>query len=473
MIQSALRFNDRDTFVYAFNVSLVLIIFFLAHFVGFWFSIALVIVLAILIALFIFSMVNPQIPILVTFVAAIVGPWGSIFSSETSTVPFTIFQISLIFLLLITINPYLSKNISIQKPLRGFILFFFLIVLYTIFSLDRGRALYHVLTLGILIYYSFIVSQNFRDLRLYKLGFAIAISITAILSLISVYFTMNNPGAIIVNALNMQSKVFGRQEGLWADPNDFGIILVLPLLYLIARLFIFPEGQLSRKAIFIFTFSIILLGLLTTYSRSAWLALFVSTIYLFIYTKRLKQLALFVFMGITFMAILAQNEFVYEAIVNRIVSIFNVTHNTSNTARIILADAAISMSLDSYLLGVGYMSYPVLADAYFNPLVTQGVVESHNITLTLLAEMGLPGTIAFFATILYLFIFTKIKKNSIPFEAKIYSSVFRSYLVAVLLFFQFYPGCLHNNYLWFSIGALLALASLSNNNGQSLSKIES
>lgn len=125
--------------------------------------------------------------------------------------------------------------------------------------------------------------------------------------------------------------------------------------------------------------------------------------------------------------------------------------------RIILAKAALKMFYDSNFMGVGFMSFAPLASKYFNPALTQGVIESHNLSLTLLAETGILGFLSFYAIFYNLFKSTKSTINDLGNEEKIYFSTLRSYIVAVLVFYQFYPGALHFNLLWFSVGALLAL----------------
>ena len=78
------------------------------------------------------------------------------------------------------------------------------------------------------------------------------------------------------------------------------------------------------------------------------------------------------------------------------------------------------------------------------------------------SELGIIGFLTFY-TMFFAFFITGIKsiKRETDREVIVYTSTITSYLLALIIFFQLYPGCLHSNYMWFSFGAIIALSRMN------------
>lgn len=414
------------------------------------------------IGLMFFFISRIEYTLIAIFYSALIGPLGRLLP-ETSAVPLTIFQVLVLFLFfVIAVNRLQDKIINFEIHKSYYWVFFFLLYLSlsTIYSYDPARAIYNEIALMVLVLLSIFVQQLLLSKNVYKIIFVGTIIIVFALSVYAIVQFINNPEALLLNALNVQSKVFGRQLGVWEDPNDFGIILVLPLLYIIAKVVVVEKFK-DRKSSFFYllSFLVILIALLSTYSRSSWLSLIVGTVFLFIISGNGKKIIYLFFIGIGIIVILSFNDFFYKSITNRLISIFDVsTKNVSNSTRLILANAGLEMFKDSNFFGFGYMSFPKIAYKYFNPIITQNIVESHNVTITLLAELGFLGVIIFYKMI-YEFIHKGIIGLKLLEDKCIlaYQYTFLSYIIALLVFYQLYPGCFHNNIIWFSLGSILTL----------------
>ncbi|NOG43617.1 MAG: O-antigen ligase family protein [Calditrichaeota bacterium] len=430
---------------------------------GFDISLVIILGMAGFVAFVAFFVSKPEIVLLISLISISVGPFGSLFYA--AAFPLTVFQV----FLLVSILFYLLKKLltndlsfSIEPNIIYIFLFLLLLLIYTLFSLDKERAFFFLMSLTILAFMTYLVKDLLLESKYYRYFFNITIFIVACLSVYSIIQFIKDPSSLLLNALNTESKVFGRSVSVWTDPNDFAMILVLPLLFIIARVLIFNKNQNNWiLSLYVFLFVLLFSTILTTYSRSGWLSFFLGSIFLFILTKNLKKLGLLFFISIILISILSLNEVFYQAIINRVLSITNVSFNVSNTSRIFLAKAGWEMFTDSNFLGYGYFSFPVLAHKYFNPVLSLGVIESHNITLTVLAELGIFGFFTFYSMIFSFFKFGwRLTQTGVDSEVKLYSAVLTSYLFSLLVYYQFYAGCFHNNYMWFIFGALMALKKI-------------
>ncbi len=455
-------------YIYILNLFIFGIFLLIGIQFGFSYGLAITIISIISIIVFIYILNKPALALVLTGVAAIIGPWGSIFPN--TTLPFTIFQVFLIFsIYLYTLNILFSGNmqINLSKSINISLLFIIILSISVVYSLDKSRALFKIGTLVALVSMTYLISELLIKEVYYKIFFSLTLLISIVLSIYTIYQFTQNPELIILNANSLQSsRVFGRQVASWNDPNDFGIILVLPLLYLIGKIFIIDGlHKIKSNFLYLLILIIIFIALLSTYSRSSWVALTVGVITLFILAKKIKLLFYLIVCLSIMLIILSFNEMFYQSIINRILSITNLSYNTSNIARIVIAIAGIEMFFDSYMLGYGYMSFSKLAPLYYDVNRTLSVVESHNITVTLLAELGILGLVIF-SMIFYTFWHAGfiLLKHQLSKDSRLYLFSFLSYLIALLMFYQFYPGCLHNNLLWFCFGAILSIRKLNLNN---------
>ncbi|MEX1120988.1 MAG: hypothetical protein WED82_02585, partial [Balneolales bacterium] len=110
------------------------------------------------------------------------------------------------------------------------------------------------------------------------------------------------------------------------------------------------------------------------------------------------------------------------------------------------------------LLGVGFRGFPEVFPNYFSVQSTIGVVEPHNITYTILAELGVIGFFLF--AIIYWKIgwvaYQNITLSTGDVERSVSITLFVAY-IAFIIFYQFYNGFLVDTNIWIIIGLIFAM----------------
>ena len=181
--------------------------------------------------LLIYSFNKPEILLLLSIIFALLGPMGSLMGSE-SLIPLTLFQVFLILTFIIYLIYFINiidEKFIFPKQMKITSFFVFIIIISLVFSLDKSRALYHVFTLFTLIIMTYLIYTLFDKEKYFSIFFSAALILTSLFSIYSIYQFIQDPMSLILNALNIESKIFGRQQANWADPNDYGLILVFPL----------------------------------------------------------------------------------------------------------------------------------------------------------------------------------------------------------------------------------------------------
>ncbi len=458
----------RDKYLYIINIG----VFIVACMIGcqsdilIGFGLIFLIMISAGLILTIFN--KPQYGIILTICGAMLGPLGNLFTDE-QIIPFSLFQVFLLFTIyLYAIHLLRRGNLELQfdTPFKIVSLFISMLVLTTIYSYDRGEALLLISALVVLATFAYMVSDLFNKIHMFNRLFFAILALNIYHSIQAVYQYVVNPQAAYFNALSAESYVFMRQVGSWTDPNKFGLMLILPILFLVCEMFVKKKSFWNFRIRDIFFLPIIALfftAMITTYSRSSWLSLTIGVICLFILAGKIRRLF---FIGILFGTVLSiialSNELFFQAVVKRITSITDITTSVSNISRIVLAKGCYEMFKDSYFMGFGFGSSPALAPSYIDLTKTLGVTRSHNLFMTMLAEIGIIG-LSLFLVMVFSFIrqgWRLIASKNIDEESKYYVIILISYTFSLLTFYQFYPTGLHENMLWFCFGAIMAIKNI-------------
>ncbi len=199
----------------------------------------------------------------------------------------------------------------------------------------------------------------------------------------------------------------------YMDKNDFAVYLVIAIP-LIIMLFI-NEGNWYKKGLLAFIFSVVLITLMRTYSRGAFLALcvvFVLILPTILKDKknRLVALALIPFAAYLLIARTPASQW------NRIASIGEYEEDPSSMDRIFFWKAGMNMMLKKPLLGIGTGNFGIALAKYVSPeneeerafkqylIETQARRSPHNMLILLGSESGLIALI-----VLLLIIFKTIR----------------------------------------------------------------
>lgn len=172
------------------------------------------------------------------------------------------------------------------------------------------------------------------------------------------------------------------------NPNLFGAYLLMIISILTA--FFLREKEKRRKTAFAVILLVLLLCLALTYSRGAWvsLAAIVLGLTLF-YDKRF---------GLLFLLAPLILAVYHGQIAERFLSLFS-GEDTSVDLRFALWESTMAMIEEHPLLGIGWGTYFLAYPDYNFFIQDEGVLifHAHNMYLNMLAEVGIPGGLAFLA----------------------------------------------------------------------------
>ncbi|MBI1781146.1 MAG: O-antigen ligase family protein [Sphingobacteriales bacterium] len=199
------------------------------------------------------------------------------------------------------------------------------------------------------------------------------------------------------------------------------LVCVIPMLYLIRK---FSTGL--NKKLWKWITIIILIGLVFSYARGAWLALIVGIITFYIVKKnqfkKILQLAtLVVLLGAGLLSIndnylkFAPNydqTIFHKDFEEHIVATYTL-RDVSNAERFYRWIAGVRMSMQEPITGYGpnnfYSNYKRFADPRFRTWVSDNSDHSsvHNYFLLLMIEQGIPGMIMFYLLLFYMFLYAQ------------------------------------------------------------------
>lgn len=170
------------------------------------------------------------------------------------------------------------------------------------------------------------------------------------------------------------------------NPNLFGAYLLMIISILTA--FTLRERAVKRRTVFAVILLSLLLCLALTYSRGAWVSLAAIVLGLTIfYDKRF---------GLLFLLVPVVLAFYHGQVVERFLSLFS-GEDTSVDLRFALWESTMAMIEEHPLLGVGWGAYFLSYPDYNFFIQEEGVLifHAHNMYLNMLAEVGIPGGMAF------------------------------------------------------------------------------
>ncbi|HJP33163.1 MAG TPA: O-antigen ligase family protein [Candidatus Latescibacteria bacterium] len=259
-----------------------------------------------------------------------------------------------------------------------------------------------------------------------------------------------------------------RATGTFHNPNTFGTFLMCGVVFLFALL-VNHRFRKWQAVYLLASLAAAGAGLITTFSRSNWVAAAIGIVAAMIYARKFRYL-LWVGLG-GFAAIFAVKEFVPFAdhIFQRFVSIFTLLTDfgdagrESGSARLYFIIAGLEMWLDHPILGAGWRAFPLLFDAY-KPVdfpMWVPTKESHTLAANMLAELGLVGITA------SVWIVWRVLRRGIETVGQTADPYLRAVLIALLCVFLSFQVSLSatadfsNNFLWFFTGMIFAVIHLS------------
>lgn len=282
------------------------------------------------------------------------------------------------------------------NPLTICLTLLIIVMLFSVcYSYNKKIALTETARFASYICLFFVIKYGISDNKFYKNMINIYLCISAALSIFGIYqfFT----GADLQNkfrykySYNVDVKV----ASTLTNPNNFGAYLIL-CVFPIFMLCVYEKSK-RKKIIYIALDLLILINIILTFSRNAFLGIILGIIVLTIIYSR-KLLYIFVPGGII-AAFIPQVR----------IRLLQIGDSTQNESRIKLWKTALKMFKEHLLFGVGNGNYITLyakyvakySDLQYN---SYSYSASHNSYLKVMAELGLVGIVLFILTIIIVII---------------------------------------------------------------------
>lgn len=175
--------------------------------------------------------------------------------------------------------------------------------------------------------------------------------------------------------------------GSFATPLGFGCLLAIFMIFTIVYGF-WGNFQIRYRIYLLLSTILLLVNLLLTQARGAWLAVMGGLVVLSL-IKTKKILILFIVVFFIF------NLFLPQLYIDKFLSSFDLTHNLSNLGRIALWKGALLMYKDHFINGVGLGRFSIEYETKYLQPFTNTTCHAHNNILQFMAETGTLGLIAF------------------------------------------------------------------------------
>lgn len=388
---------------------------------------------------------------------------GIVYLAEGAAIPFTIFQIALIASII-----FFACRQMMLKQLRFevygleiyYLLFFALIFFSLIYSPEREEGLFQAVRMIVLFFMTYLFYNLIRDkkqieIMAYMLIFGALI--VAIYSIVQFYF---NPEIAVFNYANQGKKLI-RGGGTESDPNIFASNLIPAIMLLSAA---FGYSKTYTKKFFLFgILGVLFAAVLLTYSRSSWVAIGIG---LFVIMGIQRRYQLLLFLLCSFFIVLFTSETVQAltlSFAERFLDIFSGSSDDSSKFRILLAETALLIILDTYLIGVGYQGFSTAFQKYHPPQQTAGVYEPHNEFYAVFAELGLIGFTLFLVILWKIFrkAYEAFKLSIADNEMNwIAEGLFASF-ISYIIFFQFLGGMMVHSIFLITISLIFCAHNIA------------
>ncbi|MBN2847854.1 MAG: O-antigen ligase family protein [Coriobacteriia bacterium] len=257
-------------------------------------------------------------------------------------------------------------------------------------SLAPGTSALYAARMTMLWVSALVVSRSLDDprwLRVATLAFVGAATAVSVIGLAQ----WATPGFSIGTVFGAGGPV-PRPAGFYIDPNFFATHLVLAAL---AALWL--AGSVRRWWVPVSAAVLMLAVVGLTLSRAAWVALAVGLAVLVVIGTRRVRIAV---AGVTAAAAAAAVVLLGPAAaLARLASVLDVSGNTSNTTRLLMARSSLAMIADRPVFGTGLEAFGLAYPTYVLPGAEVGVTHPHQVPLAFVAETGVVGLIALVAVV--------------------------------------------------------------------------
>lgn len=386
---------------------------------------------------------------------------GSLFYlAEGFVLPISLFQLFLFSgfgLFFLHALYYDSPDIRYTGYELPVLLFVALIFFSLIYSPDRQNGLFNALRFVVLLISIGYIINTVKSISVVSYLLIVIVLISVALSIYAAMETIFNPQVAIQNLTGSASNLErGSVDALYQDPNRFAAILFLPAAFTFSV--INSELSTKFKAISAIFFLLILAGLFSTFSRSGFLSFIIIGLTVVSVFKKWKTVSLVGIIGLIVILFVPQLRSVLFINIERILDALTGARDDSAGIRVMLGLAGVQMFVDSYFIGVGFDAFSEYFTKYYTLQESIGVYEPHNITYTIMAELGLLGVgfYFFYLYVLVLHAWQNVKLSVTQIEKVVSTTLFATF-IGYTLFYQFYGGGLLDSNLMILQGLIFAV----------------
>tara|TARA_B100000989_G_scaffold60881_1_gene41854 strand:+ start:11190 stop:12446 length:1257 start_codon:yes stop_codon:yes gene_type:complete len=391
---------------------------------------------------------------------------GLFYLAEQSVIPITLFQLALAgsiggFILLKFLN--VDSSFELYGMEKWYALFLGLIFLSCVYTPERQQAVFYAIRFSVLLGMTYFIYNIIQKTQHLKIGVYAFIGSGVIVALINLYQIYANPEILAFNYLKQGVRII-RSTGAENDPNMFASNFFTPILICVAWMGT-TINRWFRLVLFGFA-GVMLASVLLTYSRSAWISLFVGILTIQLYQRKNPIL---IYCAIALFVVFLISPTVQNLILSlwdRIVGLFVGGGDDSTKFRVVLAMGALTMIADSYLLGVGFQGFSTYFQYLYPPQETQWIFEPHNDFYMVFAELGLLGFLLF---VLIMYLIFRQALESMQWFRSIHENHwiqavglgFLASFVSYIIFAQFISGLMLNSLFMILVALIFSLSKFT------------
>lgn len=403
----------------------------------------------------------PFLMLLAVVVGSYMGNMLQMVAGEN--IPFSLFQ----FFYILALGVFLlgrTASANFRLYVTGIeleiLLFFTIVFLHATYTPDPEFALLfagRMVFLSLLVYLILNSIQSFRQVAIL---FIAMIAVAVLLAILSVRDGLLNPEAAAFRfVMGHADRIITRGRVAHNDPNVFATFFFLPISFLACLLVSDISKKLKLASAVVLL--IMMLGLLSTFSRSALVSVVGMLVLIGLIYRQYKLFALFFVLFIGAIIVVPALREIFADVFMRVLSLITGDVDDSNRIRLILLSWSFRSFFENYMIGQGFGSFRHEFSSDYDRFETIGVTDSHNEIGTILVEMGLIG-LFFFSVLVFRILYNawqNIGRSRTPLQKALSVSVF-STLVGFVAFYQFIGGALVDNNLWMLVGFTFILQIL-------------
>ena len=369
--------------------------------------------------------------------------------AEVGPARFTLYQLLALALTLFALRQLVTGRAALPKtpvtvPLVAFLA---AAVLSLAFATELAPAVVQLASLGSSVVLVLIVVTLVREPRQGALvvgGVLVVAGVFGVLALLewADVFAVQHP-VFYTPGYGIRARV------TFLDPNILASFLMSAILLAVPLLAGAPMGRAIR-VFGVAALMAALAGLAATYSRGGLGGLVIGLVAVALVMRAPRRVKA-VFVAVMVVAIVAAGALVFDAgWVEE--NVLGAGETGSATNRVYMVEGALAMWRD-HPFGVGLDNYQVVYPAYRDPRADAGIVESHTAYVTVLAEMGFLGLLAYLWALGAFFARTALPAARAARDATLHALATGAFAASLALAAQAFTYSLEaSKFWWFAIG---------------------